>query len=119
MELLLLAYYSLTHQIKEYMDEQDVRRIIEEVLTTRFGDRGTDMVIDRRMRLLDGRNIRLGRTTGTQLGTNAEELLGFYGGTPVNKPPLVASPSADTSSLKIAVDALRQRLGTSELNLIR
>lgn len=39
--------------------------------------------VQRLLQILDGRNIQLGTSVGTQLGTNALQKLGFFGTTPV------------------------------------
>jgi hypothetical protein len=36
--------------------------------------------------LVDGANLSLGTTTGTQIGTQTTQLLGFWGATPVGRP---------------------------------
>lgn len=71
--------------------------------------------------MLDGRNIQTGRTTGTKIGTATDQLLGFYGVTPVNQPATVSDPAGggtagvDTPA-RNAVIAVIDRL--QELGLI-
>ena len=45
------------------------------------------------LQLLDGRNIQLGRSTGTQIGTDTDQKLGFYGVDPVDQPATVSDPT--------------------------
>ena len=69
------------------MDEQKVRQIIREELSDLLGDKA---VFQKHIQMLDGRNIQVGRETGTMIGTEgyvgASDLgqkIGFYGTTPV------------------------------------
>jgi hypothetical protein len=68
---------------KKHMDENRVKALIEEALDRRFG-RGK-FVLATLMQILDGRNIVLGRTTGTKIGTDIDQKLGFFGATPVTQ----------------------------------
>jgi len=66
-----------------------------------------------------GGNVILPTTTGTQIGTATNQLLGFYGATPVNQPETVADPSGGTtvdSEARTAINAIIDRL--QELGLI-
>jgi hypothetical protein len=40
-------------------------------------------LFEKTIQLADGRNVQLGRTTGTKVGLSALEKLGFFGATPV------------------------------------
>lgn len=66
------------------MDEQQVRQIIREELQKLIkSDRYT---FHKLVQVLDGRNIQVGKTTGTQIGTEggaSGQKLGFFGATPV------------------------------------
>ena len=73
------------------MDEQQVRNIIRDELSNIFKiDR---IVLDKNIQILDLRNIQLGRTNGTQIGTDASQKLAFWGTTPIARPAIVADPS--------------------------
>ena len=64
-------------------------------------------------------NIIAPTTTGTQIGTATDQLLGFYGATPVNQPETIADPSGGAtvdSEARTAINALIDRL--QELGLI-
>lgn len=50
--------------------------------------------IQKHIQMLDGRNIQLGITTGTKIGTAATQKLGFFGVTPVVQQATIADPSA-------------------------
>lgn len=63
------------------MNDAQVRQLIREELsrfikTDRF-------LFERHLQLMDGRNIQLGKTTGTMIGTETTQKVGFFGTTPV------------------------------------
>jgi len=63
------------------MTPDEVRQIIKEELSNiLFTDR---FVFDKLLQILDGRNIQLGKTTGTKIGTETTQKLGFYNTTPI------------------------------------
>ena len=101
------------------MDENTVRRIIRDELATLI--RSDRFTFAKTIQVLDGRNIQLGRSVGTQIGTAIDQLLGFYGATPVNKPETIADPSGQADDLdteaRTAINALIDRL--QELGLIK
>jgi len=66
------------------MNEQDVRRIIREELIGLTG--GGQFTFERPIQILDGRNIQLGQTTGTQIGQATTQKLAFWGKTPIIQP---------------------------------
>lgn len=99
------------------MNEQQVRRLIEEILSERFGGDGADMIVSKLLKMEDGRNIQVGRTTGTKIGTAIDQKLGFFGATPVDKPETLADPAADLTALQVAVSGLIDRL--QELGLMK
>lgn len=66
-----------------------------------------------------GGNVILPTSGGTQIGTATDQLLGFYGATPVNQPETIADPSGGAtvdSEARTAINALIDRL--QELGLI-
>lgn len=63
------------------MDENRAREIFREELASLFGK--DHFTLSTHMQLLDGRNIRTGRTTGTMIGTATDQKIGFFGTTPV------------------------------------
>lgn len=75
-----------------------VKNEVEEQLKG-FGDVLTpnQILIDRLLRILDGRDIKLGQTRGTRLGTSNTDKLGFFGETPVSQQayPTTAEGIAD------------------------
>ena len=64
----------------ENLTEQQVRTIIREELS-RFikSDR---FIFEKAIQMMDGRNIQLGKTTGSMIGNVNDQKLGFLGTTP-------------------------------------
>jgi len=98
-----------------FTDEQvlQIRGIIkqefEEFLAT---DR---YIFHKNVQFLDGRNIQVGRTTGTRIGTGTDQKLSVYGVTPVVQAGAISAPSspsgsyvqAEIQSLETAINAIR------------
>ena len=78
--------------------------------------------LDADLTLRSGVNIILATTTGTQIGEATNQLLGFYGTTPVNQPDTISDPdqsgdaAADVAAINTAVRQIIDRL--QELGLI-
>ena len=93
------------------MDENKVRQIIRDELRDFIV---TDKYIFQRLvQFLDGRNIQLGKTTGTKLGTSSSEKLGLWGTTPVDQPETVSDPSGGgtvDSESRTAIVAIIDRM---------
>ena len=80
--------------------------------------------------MLDGRNIQLGKSVGTKIGTAVDQLLGLFGVTPVSQGSAISSPSVTSvsgsgddatintnfSNLKTSVDSLRTSLSDIGIN---
>lgn len=62
------------------MSEEQVRQIIREELSNLI--KSDRFIFDRLVQVMDGRNIQLGKTTGTKIGTETTQKLGFLGTTP-------------------------------------
>lgn len=81
---------------------------------------GSDTVLFRKgIQIFDGRNIQTGRTTGTMIGTATDQLIGFYGTTPVNQPATIADPASGSTidtEARTAINTIIDRL--QELGLI-
>lgn len=93
------------------MTPEEVKQIVKNELSNILKlDR---YVFDKHLQLLDKRNIQIGRTTGTKIGTATDQKLGFYGKTPVDQPATVANSGGDDAT---AVNAIISRL--KELGLI-
>ena len=93
------------------VSEQKVREIIRQelgnfILTDKY-------IFEKLVQFLDGRNIQLGKTTGTKLGTSSSEKLGLWGTTPVDQPETVSDPSGGgtvDSQARTAVIAIIDRM---------
>ena len=68
------------------------------------------LIIEDSLELKAASDIILDATTGTKIGTATTQKLGFFNATPVVRPTAISSPTADVTSLKTAVDAIRTRL---------
>lgn len=82
------------------MDEDRIRQIFKEELETILG--GDRYTVSKLVQILDGRNIQVGRTTGTKIGTASDQKLGFFGKTPIVRP---AAPT-DAATIITTLQAL-------------
>jgi len=73
------------------MNREEVIQIIKEELANLLARE--KYVFQNNIQIFDNRNIQLGRTTGTMIGTDIDQKLGFYGKTPVIKQNTVADPT--------------------------
>src|SRR3990167_6159416 len=64
----------------EFTEEQ-IRQIIREELGALI--KSDRYIFHKLIQILDGRNIQLGQTTGTKIGTATTDKLGFYNKTPI------------------------------------
>ena len=98
-------------------DRQEIKKIIADELSWFIKlDR---LVLDRNFQILDYKNIQLGRGNGTQIGTDTDQKLGFFGKTPVDRPATVTDPSGGLTvdaEARVAISALIDRL--QEIGLI-
>lgn len=79
------------------MNEQQVREIIRQELSNLI--KSDRYVFDKLLQLQEGRNIQLGKTTGTKIGTEITQKLGFYNTTPIaQRSGSVQAAVATTSS---------------------
>ncbi len=87
------------------MTPDEVRQIIKEELENLIK---TDRyVFDRKIQILDARNIQLGRGTGTKIGTEGGatgQKIGFFSATPVTE--RLKADHANWAALSNVVDAL-------------
>jgi len=68
------------------MTDQQIRQIIREELAVIFGN--DRLTFQKNIQIFDGRNIQLGRTSGTKIGTEGGatgQKIGFFGATPVTE----------------------------------
>lgn len=93
------------------MNEEQVRQIIQEELQKLFQGEGLREQIRREggaffksdrvtfyklLQILDGRNIQLGKGTGTKVGTETTQKLGFFNKTPVVQQAAMTAVNAST-----------------------
>jgi hypothetical protein len=79
------------------MNEEQVRQIIrEELVSFMLMDKYT---FQKHIQIFDGRNIQVGRTTGTNIGTATDQKLGFYGVIPIIQGLAVGDPAGQVNDL--------------------
>lgn len=74
----------MNEEQKRYIDDR-IRVLLREELSNFF--RSDRYTLDRLLQLSDGKNIQVGKTTGTIIGTEATQKLGFFGKTPIVQRP--------------------------------
>lgn len=62
------------------MDEERFREIVREEITKIF--HSDKFHFSRNMQIANGRNIEVGQSVGTMIGTSPDQRLGFFGATP-------------------------------------
>lgn len=86
------------------LTEDQVRAIIREELRSFLGsDR---YKFDKTIQIMDGRNVQLGRSTGTKIGTATDQKLAFFGATPIaryNNVVFTAPPSGSYGASEQAI----------------
>ena len=97
------------------MDENRIREIIKEEISGLF--RLDGYRFEKHLQLLDGRNIQLGKTTGTKIGTEGGttgQKIGLWGTTPVVQPAAIADVAAGSvdsdGTARTAINAILARL---------
>jgi hypothetical protein len=98
------------------MDENKIREIIRDELA--YLIKTDKYVFSRKIVISDGRNIELGTTVGTQIGTTALQKLGFWGKTPIVQAGAIAATGAksvtyvqgEAQATDTAVNAIRTAL---------
>lgn len=93
------------------MTPDEVRQIIRDELQELLAsDR---YIFHKKIQILDGRSIQVGKTNGTKIGTESTQKMGFYGVTPVVQASAITSPSGGAtvdSQARTAIDAIRTAL---------
>lgn len=93
------------------MTPDEVRQIIRDELQEFLAsDR---YIFHKKIQILDGRSIQVGKTNGTKIGTESTQKMGFYGVTPVVQASAITSPSGGAtvdSQARTAIDAIRTAL---------
>lgn len=81
------------------MDEQRIREIIKEEMSGMLG-----YVFSKHIQILDGRNIIVGKGTGTKIGTEISQKIGFFNTLPVIQPTTAIDEAAFTANSGTAVN---------------
>lgn len=68
----------------------ELQNILEQWNKLSLSDR---YIFQKNVQFMDGRNVQLGLTTGTKIGTSASQKLGFFNATPVIQPAAISAPS--------------------------
>lgn len=80
-----------------------LERVIQDLV---FSDR---YVFQRNIQMMDGRNIQLAKGTGTQIGTDTDQKLAFFGGVPVVRQNNISDPAGGATvdgAARTAINAL-------------
>jgi len=77
---------------QKQITEQRIKEIIREEIYNSFY-KGNNFVFEKNLRILDGRNIQVGRTTGTTIGLSASEKVSLHGATPIIQSSKINDPS--------------------------
>lgn len=80
------------------MNEEQIREIVREEMESTLG-----YVFSRHIQLLDGRNLQLGKTTGTKIGLSSSEKIGLWGTTPVIQRTKINDPN-DVSGTYVSAE---------------
>jgi hypothetical protein len=80
-------------------------------------------ISQKHFQFIDGKNIQLAKSTGTQIGTAADQKLAFHGATPVVQASAISAPTspgatysqAEASSVVVAVNSIRTVLANKGL----
>jgi len=56
------------------------------------------------LQIQDGRDIQVGRSTGTKIGTGTDQKLGFFNATPVVRQSAVTTPTGGGGTASDAID---------------
>ena len=89
------------------MTPEQVRIIIRQELESLI--KSDRYVLEKNLQIMDGRNVQLGLTTGTKIGTSTSQKLGFLGVTPIIRQGIPAPyTAADIGTALIAFGLLYQ-----------
>ena len=78
------------------MDREEIIKIIDEKFDSLI--KSDRYVFEKHLQYLDGRDVQLGRTTGTKIGTATDQKVAFYGTTPVVQQSTIADASGCSGS---------------------
>ncbi len=93
------------------MNEEQIRQIIKEELANLI--KIDKYVFNKNIQIMDGRNIQVGRTTGTIIGTETDQKIGIYGNTPVIQAGAITKPTGGSNidpQARTAIDDLIDKI---------
>ena len=66
------------------MSPEETQKMIRDEITRALSEvfKSDNFTFQKNIKIFNGRNIQFGQTTGTKIGTNAAEKIGFYNATP-------------------------------------
>lgn len=73
------------------LTEENIKEIIRQELA--FIIKNDKFVFEKLVQFLDGRNIQLGRGSGTKIGTASDQKLAVYGADPIVQQGAISAPS--------------------------
>lgn len=88
------------------MNEEQIRQIIREEISDALQSliANERYTFQKHLQIFDGRNVQLGRGVGTNLGTAADQKLGFYGKTPIIQSGAISAPAGGGTAFTDAID---------------
>ena len=92
------------------MTKEEIQTLIRDELARYFA---VKTVYSAHLQLLDGRNIQVGKTTGTSLGTETSQKIAVYGVTPVVQASAISAPSGggtQDAEARTAINSIRTAL---------
>lgn len=91
--------------------EQDINLIVADLMkritaleASNIQTQTTKSVLVKHLQVLDARNIQLGKTTGTKIGTESTQKLAFFGATPVVRQNAISAPGGGGTTDTDAID---------------
>ena len=93
---------------------QQIQKMIDDTIVNVING-NQKFIFQKDIQILDLRNIQVGKTNGTKIGTETTQKIGFYGETPVVQAGAISAPTGGGGS---ATDAIDQAARTA-INAIR
>ena len=78
------------------LTKEEIQKMIQDAIKLEVGNffqTDTTMTVEKSMQILNGRDIQVGRSIGTKIGTAADQKIGFFGKAPVVQQGAISSPS--------------------------
>ena len=91
------------------MNKEQIKQIIREELSAYF--KSDRFILDMTLQMQDGRNIQLGKTTGTKFGTETTQKIGFFNKAPVTQRSAISAPTGGVTvdgEARGAINSIRQ-----------